>query len=105
MGRPCQDQAIPTRLDPLQGSVVTLVKIERFGSNLVLVEPLDDVAGCWDKQALVCVMLHQPSHWITYRNVQGQWWCLDSATPDWTQRRNTFLHQHNHTTDLLVFKE
>ena len=64
------------------GSEVTLVKIERFGSNLVLQEPLDDIAGVWPRQSLVCVMAHQPNHWVSYRKAQGQWYCLDSATPD-----------------------
>ena len=87
------------------GSEVTLVKIERFGSNLVLQEPPDNVAGCWPQQSLVSVMCHQPNHWVTYRKVQGQWWCQDSATPDRIQRRNPFLQQHRHTIDLLAFKE
>ena len=91
---------------PCAGSEVTLLKVERFGSHQTLLEPLDDVPGCWDGQALFAVMAHQPNHWITYRKANnGQWFCLDSATPGRIQRRNPFNHQHSHTIDFIVFRQ
>ena len=85
---------------------VTLVKVERTaGSVTPLLEPGDNVAGCWPQQHLSAVLAHRPGHWVTYRKVARQWYCLDSGRPNTITRANPFAHQNMQTIELLVFKE
>ena len=69
------------------------------------VTPRDNVAGCWPQQHLSAVLGHRPGHWVTYRKVAQQWYCLDSGRPSIITRANPFAHQNMQTIELLVFKE
>ena len=85
---------------------MTLVKVERTaGSNTPLLEPQDNIVNCWPQQQLSAVLVHRPNHWVTYRKVARQWFCLDSLRPNTITRANPFTQQNNQTIELLVFKE
>ena len=76
-----------------------------IGQHTAVLEPQDDVAGCWPQQRLVAVLTHRPGHWVSYRNRGRHWYKLDSATPNTIRRSNPFTRDLHSTIELLLFKE
>ena len=62
---------------------MTIIKLEQPSQEKIsVIEPGNIEGDCFEVKELVCVLAHRGSgsggHWVPYRKVPGNWWCLDS---------------------------
>lgn len=96
--------------DCFSASEVTIIKLERPSTEekISIREPEDMEGDCFEEKELVCVLAHRGSgsggHWVPYRKVGSNWWCLDSLKNDIT-KENPFNKQDIQNIEIMFFKE